>query len=134
MAISPVFRRRYSSPARRPVSQRRGAYTQKYACGYAGVDSESVVIEGDLLEPGRLKNLKDVHLNKNGIYDDDLKFVALLPEIQTLEFNADNGYDEAPSCTDRSERPLHRTLNAAHLQRSISRRFHRSELRSDAIC
>ena len=69
--------------------------------GYAGVDSEYVVIEGDLLKLGRLKNLKDVHLNKDGINDDDLKFVALLPKIHTLEFNADNGYDNAPICTDR---------------------------------
>ena len=61
--------------------------------GYAGVDSEYVEIEGDLLKLGRLKNLKDVHLNKDGINDDDLKFVALLPKIHTLEFNADNGYD-----------------------------------------
>ena len=69
--------------------------------GYAGVDSEYVEIEGDLLKLGRLKNLKDVHLNKDGINDDDLKFVALLPKIHTLEFNADNGYDGAPICTDR---------------------------------
>lgn len=69
--------------------------------GYAGVNSEYVVIEGDLLKLGRLKNLKDVHLNKDGINDDDLKFVALLPKIHTLEFNADNGYDNAPICTDR---------------------------------
>ncbi len=70
--------------------------------GYAGVDSEYVEIEGDLLKLGRLKNLKDVHLNKDGINDDDLKFVALLPKIHTLEFNADNGYDHTrPICTDR---------------------------------
>ena len=69
--------------------------------GYAGVDSEYVEIEGTLLKLGRLKNLKDVHLNKDGINDDDLKFVALLPNIHTLEFNADNGYDGAPICTDR---------------------------------
>ena len=69
--------------------------------GYAGIDSEYVEIEGDLLKLGRLKNLTDVHLNKDGINDDDLKFVALLPKIQTLEFNADNGYDGAPICTDR---------------------------------
>ena len=69
--------------------------------GYAGIDSEYVEIEGDLLKLGRLKNLKDVHLNKDGINDDDLKFVALLPKIHTLEFNADNGYDGAPVCTDQ---------------------------------
>ena len=61
--------------------------------GYAGVDSEYVTIEGDLLKLGRLKNLEEVHLCKDGINDDDLKFIALLPKIHTLEFNADNGYD-----------------------------------------
>ena len=69
--------------------------------GYAGVDSEYVEIEGDLLKLGRLKNLKYVHLNKGRINDEDLKFVALLPKIHTLEFNADNGSDNAPSCSDR---------------------------------
>ena len=61
--------------------------------GYAGVDSEYVEIEGDLLKLGRLKNLKEVHLNIDALNDDDLKFIALLPKLQALEFNADNGYD-----------------------------------------
>ena len=72
--------------------------------GYAGVDSEFVEIEGDLLKLGRLKNLEEVHLCKDQMNDDDLKFIALLPKIRTLEFNADNGYDaehEIPICTDR---------------------------------
>lgn len=69
--------------------------------GFAAIDSEYVTIEGDLLKLGRLKNLTGLHLNKDGINDDDLKFVALLPKIQTLEFNANNGYDGAPICTDR---------------------------------
>lgn len=69
--------------------------------GYAGVDSEYVEIESGLLKLGRLKNLKEVHLNKDRIKDDDLNFVALLPNIHTLEFNADSGYDGAPSCTDK---------------------------------
>ena len=73
----------------------------RISMGYAGVDSEYVEIEGDLLKLGRLKNLQDVHLNKDGINDDDLKFIALLPKLQTLEFNADNGYDGAPIWTDR---------------------------------
>ena len=38
---------------------------------------------------------------KDGVSDDDLKFVALLPKIQTLDFNGDNGYRGAPICTDR---------------------------------
>ena len=70
--------------------------------GYAGIDSEYVTLEGDLLKLGRLKNLKDLHLNKDGISDDDLKFVAFLPKIHTLEFNAENsGHKGGPACTDR---------------------------------
>lgn len=74
--------------------------------GFASIDSEYVTIKGGLLPLGRLKKLRDVHLNKDGIHDDDLKFVALLPEIHTLEFNADNGYDGAPICTDRCAKHL----------------------------
>ncbi len=72
--------------------------------GYAGIDSEYVEIEGDLLKLGRLKNLQEVHLCIDALNDDDLKFIALLPTLRTLEFNADNGYDpvhEIATCTDR---------------------------------
>lgn len=69
--------------------------------GYAGIDSESVTIEGDLLPLGQLKNLEEVHLCKDGIHDEDLEWIAKLPKIHTLEFNADNGYTDAPICTDR---------------------------------
>ncbi len=69
--------------------------------GFAGVDSEYVELEGDLLKLGRLRNLEDVHLCKDGITDDDLKFIALLPKLHTLEFNADNGNGGAPVCTDQ---------------------------------
>jgi len=84
--------------------------------GYAGVDSEWVEIEGDLWKLRRLQNLEEVHLCKDGINDDDLKFIALLPKIHTLEFNADNGYDSGPICTDqcadhlRSAKTLRRLL------------------------
>lgn len=73
----------------------------RISMGYAGIDSEYVTVEGGLLKLARLKNLKDVHLCKEGIHDDDLKFIASLPRIHILEFNADNGYDGAPICTDR---------------------------------
>jgi uncharacterized protein (TIGR03067 family) len=69
--------------------------------GYAGVDSEFVEIEGGLWKLRRLQNLEEVHLCKDGINDDDLKFIAGLPKIHTLEFNADNGYDNGPICTDQ---------------------------------
>ena len=70
----------------------------RIAMGYAGIDSEYVTIEGDLLKLGRLKNLEVVSLNKDGIVDGDLKFIGLLPKLQELEFNANNGEG---GCTDR---------------------------------
>lgn len=73
----------------------------RISMGYAGIDSEYVTLHGETLRLGRLKNLRDVHLCKDGIHDDDLRFIALLPKIQALEFNADNGYEEASICTDR---------------------------------
>lgn len=66
--------------------------------GYAGIDSEYVTIKGDLLKLERLKNLVNVQLNKDGIIDDDLKFIASLPRIRELEFNAKNGEG---GCTNR---------------------------------
>lgn len=66
--------------------------------GHAGVDSEYVTLEGDLLTLGRLRHLRELHLNKDGIVDSDLEFVASLPEIRSLEFNAKNG---GAGCTDR---------------------------------
>lgn len=66
--------------------------------GFAGVNSEYVAIEGDLLKLGQLKNLKVLCLNKHGIVDDDLKFISRLPKIRELEFNAINGKG---GCTDR---------------------------------
>jgi hypothetical protein len=70
----------------------------RISMGYAAIDSEYVTIEGDLDKLGRLKNLEAVYLNKDGIVDDDLKFIALLPKIRELEFNAKNGEG---GCTDR---------------------------------
>ena len=69
----------------------------RISMGYAGVDSEYVSIEGNLLKLRGLKNLEVVYLNKDGIVDDDLKFTALLPQLRELEFNAKNGEG---GCTD----------------------------------
>lgn len=66
--------------------------------GYAGIDSEYVTVQGDLLKLGKLKNLEKVHLNKDGVVDGDLTFVAALAKIRELEFNAKNG---TGGCTDR---------------------------------
>ncbi|OUT60975.1 MAG: hypothetical protein CBB71_06100 [Rhodopirellula sp. TMED11] len=84
--------------------------------GNAGIDSEYVTIEGDLTALGKLKNLVELHLCKDGIHDDDLKFIALLPKLEVLEFNADNGYEGAPICTDKSAKHL----SAAKTLRSLT--------------
>lgn len=78
----------------------RSVSIARITMGYAGIDCEYVAIEGGLLKLGQLKNLQEVHLCIDGMGDDDLRFVALLPRIHTLEFNADNGRDGAPICTD----------------------------------
>jgi hypothetical protein len=69
--------------------------------GFPQIDSEYVTIEGDLQKLGRLRHLEVLRLCKDGIKDDDLKFIASLPRIRILEINADNGYEGAPICTDR---------------------------------
>ncbi len=76
----------------------------RIAMGYAGIDSEFVEIEGDLSKLGRLKSLEELHMSVDAMNDEDLRFIAHLPKLQALEFNADNGYDdihEIPICTDR---------------------------------
>ena len=57
--------------------------------GYVGVNSEYVSIEGDLSKLGQLKRLERVHLCKQNMTDKDLKFIASLPRIKHLDFNAD---------------------------------------------
>ncbi len=51
-----------------------------------------VKIEGDLAVLAELKSLESVHLCKHDIKDDDLKFVASLPRLTYLEFNADSDF------------------------------------------
>ncbi len=83
--------------------------------GYAGVDSEYVEIEGDLWRLRRLKNLEQVHLCKDGMNNDDLKFIASLPKIRTLEFNAHNGGEGRPICTDQCADHLCSAKTLRHL-------------------
>lgn len=76
----------------------------KLRLGNAETDSECVEVEGELLKLGRLKNLKELHLGVDALNDEQLKFVAQLPQLQSLEINADIGYGpmhKIPICTDR---------------------------------
>ena len=52
---------------------------------------EPVTIDGGISSLGKLKSLESVHLCKHDIRDDDLKFIASLPKLAYLEFNADSG-------------------------------------------
>lgn len=57
-----------------------------------------VTIDGDLSPLANLTSLKSLLICKNGISDEDLRFIASLPRITDLEFNADTGlWDDDPS-------------------------------------
>lgn len=81
--------------------------------GFSGVSSEYVTIEGDLLGLGQLKQLEVVCLNKDGIVDHDLKFVASLPKIRELEFMAVNGEG---GCTDDCAKFLSKATSLRQLR------------------
>ncbi len=49
-----------------------------------------IIIEGDLSKLGSMKSLEWVHLCKHDIKDSDLKFIASLPKITELVFNAES--------------------------------------------
>ena len=61
--------------------------------GFAGVSSEYVSIEGDLSALGKLRNLETLHLSKENMTDADLEFVARLPSLRRLDFNALTNHD-----------------------------------------
>ncbi len=59
-------------------------------------------IESDLLPLRNLKSLEFLHLCKHDIQDDDLRFVAALPNLRGLRFNASGELDSRRySVTDR---------------------------------
>jgi hypothetical protein len=69
--------------------------------GYAAIDSEYVTIERDLLPLAGLKELQTLHFCIDKVEDRFLNFIPMLPNIRVLEFNADNGRDDRPMCTDQ---------------------------------
>ncbi|EMB17835.1 TIGR03067 domain-containing protein [Rhodopirellula europaea] len=83
--------------------------------GNAGIDSEYVEIEDTLWKLRRLKNLEEVRLCKDGINNKDLKFIASLPKIRILEFNAHNGGEDRPICTDQCADHLCSAKTLQHL-------------------
>ncbi|MCC9605601.1 hypothetical protein LOC68_22130 [Blastopirellula sp. JC732] len=85
--------------------------------GFAGASGEEVKIEADLAPLAKLKRLKWVHLSKEQMQDDDLKFVAALPELEYLEFRGDTNPwgEKGPVVTDRSVDYLSRASTLKHL-------------------
>ncbi|MEM9657309.1 MAG: hypothetical protein AAF961_03020 [Planctomycetota bacterium] len=83
--------------------------------GFAPIDSEYVTLEGGTSPLGRFKDLEVLRLCKDGIHDADLRFVAQLSRLRTLEFNADNGRDDAPVCTDKCAELLCRAKQLRHV-------------------
>lgn len=73
-----------------------------------------VNIKGDLSVLGKLKSLDWVHLCKHDIEDADLKFIALLPNITHLEFNADSDFGGGGSTV--SDRCAHHLCGAKTLE------------------
>ena len=68
--------------------------------GFVGASSESVASDGDMRKWEQLKRLERVHLCKEKIVDNDLAFVAKLPVLKDLEFNAQAPglREDAPKC------------------------------------
>ena len=62
-----------------------------------------------------MKTLEVLRICKDGIHDDDLRFIAKLPSLHTLEFNADNGYEGAPICTDKCAEYLCQAKQLRHV-------------------
>jgi hypothetical protein len=69
--------------------------------GNAAIDSEYVTIERDLLPLAGLKELQTLHFCIDKVEDRFLNFIPMLANIRVLEFNADNGRDDRPMCTDQ---------------------------------
>ena len=66
--------------------------------GFTSLDAEYVTTAGTLTPLRKLINLKAVHLSIDEINDRDIRFIAALPKLQRLEFNADNGMENI--CTE----------------------------------
>lgn len=90
---------------------------QEIEFGFAGVSSEYVTIDADLAPLAKLKQLQSIQLCKQQMQDDDLKFVAALPRLEYLEFNADTNPegDRGPVVTDRAAEYLGKAPALKHL-------------------
>ncbi|MEM1069467.1 MAG: M56 family metallopeptidase [Planctomycetota bacterium] len=83
--------------------------------GFPSIDSEYVTIEGGTQPLGMMKRLQVVRLCKDGINDRDLRFIASLSQLHTLELNADNGFEGGPLCTDECARSICQAKRLRHI-------------------
>ena len=87
--------------------------------GVIGCGLDWATIDGDTSKLGALKQVERISLNIEGIKDDDLRFVAALPRLTCIEFNAgkpDEASDiKGPGCTDRCAEHLSRVVGLESL-------------------
>jgi hypothetical protein len=90
--------------------------------GFWGSDSEWATVDGEISKLEVLKQIESLSLNVDGIGDDDLRFVAKLPRLTSIELYAGGAEPHSgrkgPGCTDRCAEHLSK---AAGLE---SLRFH----------
>ena len=77
---------------------------KEFTMGFASLDAEYVTTARTLTPLRKLINLEAVHLCIDEINDRDLRFIAALPKLQRLEFNAENGMKNI--CTDDCAKQL----------------------------
>ena len=92
---------------------------QDIEIGFFGCGPEWATIDGDISKLGALKQVERIALNIEGIKDDDLRFVAALPHLTCIEFNAGRPNEasdiKGPGCTDRCAEHLSRVVGLESL-------------------
>jgi hypothetical protein len=82
--------------------------------GFFGVGSEWATVDGDIAKLSAVKQLERLSLNVEPIKDDDLRFLAALPHLNSVEVNAggpdENAGRKGPGLTDRCAEHLSRVV------------------------
>lgn len=73
--------------------------------GFVGCADDWATVDGDISQLGAVKQLEIVSLNARCIADDDLRFIAALPRLTSIEVNVGGANEDVgrqgPGCTDR---------------------------------
>ena len=87
--------------------------------GCFGVGSEWATVDGDIAKLSAVKQLELLSLNVEPIKDDDLRFLATLPHLKSIEVNAggsdENFRREGPGLTDACAAHLSKVVNLESL-------------------